>query len=132
MTSVAAFTPSVAVLADGTIGVSYFDFRNNTPDKTTLPTDYWFVSSTDAVHWSEQHISGPFDMDLAPNAEGLFVGDYQALAVVGNVFVPFYAQTDDAGANRTDAYVLPPQPMPPHAQPSGYTSEHRSTCRKDG
>ena len=111
--SAPAFTPSVAVLGDGTIGVSYFDFRKNTPDKTTLPTDYWFTSSTDGVHWSEQHISGSFDLDLAPDAEGLFLGDYQALAVIGNVFVPFYVQTNDAGTdNRNDAYVLPPQPKP--------------------
>jgi hypothetical protein len=34
-----AFTPSVHVSADGTVGVTYYDFRNNTPDPTTLPTD---------------------------------------------------------------------------------------------
>ena len=113
VTTAPAFTPSVAVLGDGTIGVSYFDFRKNTSDKGTLPTDYWFTSSTDGVHWSEQHISGSFDLDLAPNAEGLFLGDYQALSVIGNVFVPFYVQTNDAGtANRNDAYVLPPQAKP--------------------
>ncbi|HEV2112220.1 MAG TPA: sialidase family protein [Gammaproteobacteria bacterium] len=113
VTTAPAFTPSVAVLGDGTIGVSYFDFRNNTSDRTALLTDYWFTSSTDGVHWSEQHISGPFDLDLAPHAEGLFLGDYQALAVVANVFTPFYVQTNNAGtADRTDAYVLPPQPIP--------------------
>ena len=111
--SAPAFTPSIAVMPDGTIGVSYFDFRKNTTDKTTLPTDYWFTSSTDGVHWSEQHITGSFDLDLAPEAEGLFVGDYQALAVIGNAFVPFYVQTDDAGTgNRTDSFVLPPQAKP--------------------
>jgi len=107
-----AFTPAVAILADGTVGVSYFDFRQDTsaPD---LPTDYWFTSSTDGVHWSEQHISGPFDMTLAPDAEGLFVGDYQALGKVGSVFVPFFVQTTDSGtADRTDAFYLPPQPKP--------------------
>ena len=111
--AVPAFTPSVAVMPNGTIGVTYFDFRNNTPDTSTLPTDYWFTSSTDGVHWSEQHISGPFDLDLAPEAEGLFLGDYQSLSVVGNAFVPFYVQTTDQGtADRTNAYVLPPQPIP--------------------
>jgi BNR repeat protein len=107
-----AFTPSVAILDDGTVGVSYFDFRHDTsgPD---LPTDYWFTSSTDGTHWSEQHISGPFDMTLAPDAEGLFIGDYEALGKVGSVFVPFFVQADDAGTdNRTDAFYLPPQPKP--------------------
>ena len=107
-----AFTPTVAVLSDGTVGVSYFDFRNNKTGPE-LPTDYWFTSSTDGTHWSEQHISGPFDMTLAPDAEGLFVGDYQALGKVGNTFVPFFVQTDDDGTDdRTDAFYLPPQPKP--------------------
>ncbi|HET7923060.1 MAG TPA: sialidase family protein, partial [Gammaproteobacteria bacterium] len=46
--SAQAFTPSVAVLPDGTIGVTYYDFRSNTSntsDSATLPTDLWFVSS---------------------------------------------------------------------------------------
>jgi len=111
--SVPAFTPSVAILNDGTIGVSYFDFRNNTSNPDMLVTDYWFTSSSDGVHWSEQHISGPFDLDLAPNAEGLFLGDYQSLAIIGQAFVPFFVQTNNQGtANRTDDYVLPPQPVP--------------------
>lgn len=110
--AVSAFTPTVAVLADGTVGVSYFDFRHDTPG-ANLPADYWFTSSSDGVHWSEQHISGPFDMKLAPDAEGLFVGDYQSLGTVGSVFVPFFVQTNDAGtANRNDTYYLPPQPHP--------------------
>lgn len=111
--STPAFTPSVAVLPDGTIGVSYFDFRNNTSDNSRLLTDYWFVSSDDGVHWSEQHITGPFDLDLAPNAEGLFIGDYQSLGIIGNAFVPFYVQTNNEGtSNRNDTYTLPPQPVP--------------------
>ncbi len=110
--STPAFTPSVAILADGTVGISYFDFRHDTAGPS-LPTDYWFTSSDDGVHWSEQHISGPFDLALAPDAEGLFIGDYQALGKVGSVFVPFFVQTNDAGTdNRNDAYYLPPQPKP--------------------
>ena len=115
MAGAPAFTPSVAALKDGTLGVTYFDFRNNTPDPSTLATDYWFVSSTDGSHWSEQHISGPFDLDLAPEAEGLFLGDYQALSVIGDAFVPFFVQTNDDGtADRSDSYVLPPQAVPLH------------------
>ena len=36
---VAAFTPSVDVASDGTVAVTYYDFRNNTPNTSTLPTD---------------------------------------------------------------------------------------------
>ena len=37
-----AFLPAVAVMPDGTIGVSYYDFRFNDPGPG-LPTDYWLV-----------------------------------------------------------------------------------------
>jgi hypothetical protein len=108
--SVPAFVPSVRILTDGTIGVSYYDFRDNTADTRTLPTSYWLTQSTDGVNWSESRIAEPFDLNLAPNADGLFVGDYEALAEGGGTFVPFYVQTNNDGtANRTDVYVLPPQ-----------------------
>jgi len=104
--TVPAFVPSVHVRGDGTIGVAYYDLRNNTGDPATLPTDYWLVRSTDGVNWTETHVSGPFDLAIAPNARGLFVGDYQALSSVGNVFVPFYAQTNTGNAsNRTDIFA---------------------------
>jgi len=107
-----AFTPSVAILGDGTVGVSYFDLRMDQPGDATLPTDYWFTSSTDGVHWSEQHITGSFDLQRAPDAGGLFVGDYQALGKTGSVFVPFFVQTNETVDDRTDAFYLPPQPTP--------------------
>src|SRR5260370_31456277 len=37
-----AFFPSIAVAADGTIGVSYYDFRFNDANPG-LPTDRWLV-----------------------------------------------------------------------------------------
>ena len=43
-----AFTAAVEVLTDGTIGVTHYDLRFNTPDGgATLPTDYWFLHSHD-------------------------------------------------------------------------------------
>ena len=61
------------------------------------------ATSDGGVHWTETHVDGAFDLNLAPDANGLFLGDYQALAAVGNAFVAFYARatTNDA-ANRTD------------------------------
>jgi hypothetical protein len=38
-----AFTPMVDVSANGTVAVTYYDLRNNTPSATTLPTDYWLI-----------------------------------------------------------------------------------------
>lgn len=107
-----AFTPSVAILNDGTVGVTYFDLRKYNGSLGSLPTDYWFTSSVDGVHWSEQHITGSFDLHRAPNAEGLFLGDYQGLGKVGHVFVPFFVQTVEDAGDPTDTFYLPPQPKP--------------------
>jgi hypothetical protein len=95
-----AFTPTVAVGADGEVAVSYYDFRNN----TTAPGD-----STDAwISFANPALSGPlafgneqrltntsFNMQLAPNAFGEFVGDYEGLTnggQTGDTFDAFFVQ----------------------------------------
>jgi hypothetical protein len=104
--AVTAFEPSVTVRHDGTIGVAYYDFRSNTTDRTTLPTDYWIARSSDGITWRESRVAGPFDLAIAPNAGGLFVGDYQGLVSIGDLFVPFYATTNNGDlANRTDIFA---------------------------
>ena len=56
--------------------------------------------------WRESHVTGPFDLSIAPNAQGLFLGDYHALASIGPTFVPFYVKTNDGNlANRTDVFA---------------------------
>jgi hypothetical protein len=108
-----AFTPSIAVAADGAVGVTYYDFRNNT-SAPGLPTDYWFVHCHPATQdcaspssWaSEIHVAGPFDMETAPDAAGYFVGDYEGLARAANSFVAFFAMANDGNAaNRTDIFA---------------------------
>ena len=44
-----------------------------------------------ASRWRESRVAGPFDLAPAPLSEGLFLGDYQALVAIGDLFVPFYA-----------------------------------------
>jgi hypothetical protein len=104
-----AFTPSVHVAADGTVGVTYYDFRNNTPAPDTLPTDYFLVhchptrptSCTDPANWDDDEVrvtDSSFDMRRAPFALGFFTGDYEGLSSIGDVFTPFFSQphgTDD-------------------------------------
>jgi Neuraminidase (sialidase) len=104
---VAAFTPSVDVTSDGTVGVTYYDFRNNTPDANTLPTDAFVVFSHDggSSFGSEIRLTPTsFDLDLAPRAGGLFLGDYVGLSHAGATFVPFYTQTVSA-SNPTDIFA---------------------------
>ncbi|HZA90106.1 MAG TPA: hypothetical protein VE401_07705, partial [Solirubrobacterales bacterium] len=100
-----AFTASVDVAADGTIGVTYYDFRNNTP-ATDLRTDYWAVhchpsetvDCSDRSSWTDDEIrltDTSFDMRQAPDARGFFTGDYEGLASAGNDFTPFFSQPHD-------------------------------------
>jgi hypothetical protein len=97
-----AFTPVVHVRADGLVGVLHFDLRNDTADAATLPANAWLLTSRDGVNWAETAVGSSFDMAFAPNAGGLFVGDYQGLVSIGAAFVPLLATTNADTANRTD------------------------------
>jgi hypothetical protein len=104
------FTPTVRVNSDGTVGVTFYDFRNLAAgNTTTLPTDYWFVSSTNhgASFGNEVRITPTsFDMLNAPFAEGFFVGDYEGLDTSSTTFQPFFVQANDEDkANRTDVFT---------------------------
>jgi len=103
-----AFTPTVAVNSDGTVAVTYYDFRNPDASAVGQPTDYWFTSSTDGVHFGNETRITPTSFDIlnAPNAGGLFLGDYEALGVNGTAFVPFFVQTNTGNtSNRTDVFT---------------------------
>jgi len=98
---VAAFNATVDVSSDGTVGVLYYDFRENTP-APTLPTTVFLAHSHDAgATWAEQPISGAFDMQHAPDAFGLFLGDYQGLDNIGPDFLAFFSRTR-AGQDTAD------------------------------
>lgn len=107
-----AFTPMVDVTRDGTIGVTYYDFRRNTPAAGAL-TDYWIVTcrgpacGRDAARWREQHVGGSFDVTLAPltGARGFFLGDYMGLDHAGPTFVSMFAMTRTEPGNQQDMFV---------------------------
>ncbi|MDH5266028.1 MAG: glycoside hydrolase, partial [Betaproteobacteria bacterium] len=105
--AVPAFTPTVHVLADGTIGVTYFDLRDNTANRSTLPTGYFLARSTDGgTTWTETRLAGPFDLATAPNANGLFLGDYMGLAGSGTAFLSLFVRTTGSADNRNDVYFV--------------------------
>ena len=93
-----AFTPSVDVAADGTVAVTYYDFRNNT-NAAPLLTDYWVVhchaACTNSADWGDEIrlTDASFDMRQAPFAGGFFTGDYEGLASAGNDFGALFGQT---------------------------------------
>jgi hypothetical protein len=109
-----AWLPSVKVAADGTVAVTYYDFRNNNA-KPGLPTDYWVVfgrpttptALTDPDNWGNELrlTDRSFDLEKAlfpgegDPTPGLFLGDYEGLKVVGNDFVATFCV---AGVSSTD------------------------------
>jgi len=104
-----AFQPSIGVLGDGTIGVSYYDFRLNDANPG-LPTDYWLVQChpsasapcTEPGNWgSEVRLtSNSFDLEkcmVFPEGE-FFLGDYVgSLVGSGNSFVATFTAVDQSG-----------------------------------
>ena len=99
-----AFTPAVNVTEDGTVGISYYDTRNDTPDPNTLLTSTWLLTSRDGGRtFSESRLAAPFDMRTAPFAGGFFVGDYEALS---GTLMPFFVKANSGNvANRTDVFA---------------------------
>jgi hypothetical protein len=104
--TVQALLPAVTIRDDGTLGVLYYDMRNNTSDVNTLLVDAWLATSKDGVVWQETHVGGPFNFTNAPTAAGgLFIGDYQGLASTDTAFYPFFVITNADIANRTDVFA---------------------------
>jgi hypothetical protein len=112
---VQAFTPSVHVASDGTVGVTYYDFRNNTSD-LGLSTDQWFVhchpttDCTDPENWAENHVDGSFDIENAATAGGFFLGDYEGLSSIGTTFESFFSKTTTTDKNNTYLATIAPAP----------------------
>ena len=108
-----SFIPSVAVGDNGTIGVSYYDFRFNDA-QPGLPTDRWLIqchpgtkgTATDSACWTGEArlTNGSFNIEaVLPNFAGrLFLGDYFGLASAKNDFVATFTQPD--GDNVTSVF----------------------------
>jgi hypothetical protein len=109
-----AFVDGVHVAADGTVAVTYYDFRNNDASPG-VPTDYWIVhchaDCSNAANWVDENrlTASSFDIEQAPAARGpfgYFLGEYEGLTNIGNAFVPvFIAVNNGDPANRTDVFA---------------------------
>lgn len=110
---VQAFTPSVHVASDGTVGVTYYDFRYNTT-APGLPTDQWFIhchatsDCTDPANWAENHVDGSFDIENAATAGGYFLGDYEGLDSIGPTFTSFFSKTTSTDKDNTYLATISP------------------------
>jgi hypothetical protein len=108
-----AFVDGVDVAADGTVAVTYYDFRNNDANPG-VPTDYWIVhchaDCSSPTSWVDENrlTASSFDIEQAPAARGpfgYFLGEYEGLTHIGNTFVPVFVAVNNGNpANRTDVF----------------------------
>jgi len=109
--SVQAFNQAISVVDDGKIAVSYYDFRNHTPNPNTglpLETDRWLAvynynSKTNSLTFEDETRLTPesFNMRLAPNLAstpisppGYFLGDYQEMKYLDKKLYMVYGVTE--------------------------------------
>ena len=100
-----SFNPTIAVADDGTLAVSYYDFRNDQAKVGVEATDVWMVFCKPAARnprsCDEGHAWGrevrltdsPFNIKLAPVSaghRGLFLGDYFSMVAQGTSFWPAF------------------------------------------
>jgi hypothetical protein len=103
--SVAAFTPTLAVRADGTVALLHYDLRSDGSATATLAST-WLLTSRDGVTWTESAVLAPFDMANAPDARGLFLGDYHGLVAAGSTFVPLLGVASGGTTNRSEIVAV--------------------------
>lgn len=69
---------ALSVADDGTVGVLFYDQRNDAAGDAPQITDLWIRRSRDGGrNWAEDHVAGPFDRATAPEGN---IGNYQGLA----------------------------------------------------
>lgn len=98
---VQAFLPAVAVNADGTVGVLYYDFRNDVLGDDTLDTDVHlalFDSNLNPIDETPLTTSS-FDLrqSVITGPRGYFPGDYVGLDSAGSDFVAAFTVTNNLG-----------------------------------
>jgi hypothetical protein len=76
-----AFEPAIAVDKRGTVGVIWYDLRNDRPGDAALTADVWLAHSHNrGTSWRQTHVAGPTDLRTAPLPQHNYVGEYQGLA----------------------------------------------------
>ena len=102
-----AFAPGVAIAADGTVGVFYYDLRGTTG--TDLHATPWLATSSDGgLTFAEHPLAEAFPLAPARLGSGAFLGDYEGIVAVPGHFVPLFAAAVIA-SDPTDVFVPAPE-----------------------
>jgi hypothetical protein len=86
-----AFEPAIAVDRHGTVGVIWYDLRNDRPGDAATTADVWFASSHDrGDSWRQIHVAGPTDLRTAAGPNQNRFGEYQGLAGMRKGFAAIF------------------------------------------
>lgn len=97
--------PNISVAADGTLGLLFYDFRNDVKGDAEVTADVWLARSRGGHHWVETHLAGPFDARSIPGGNDDDIGSYQGIAGTAEGFVTaFTAARPLATAGPTDIF----------------------------
>ncbi len=95
------FLPAVAVADDGTVGVLYYDLRNDVPGDATFDTDvHLAMFDSELSFLGEERLTGEsFDLRqmVITGDRGYFPGDYVGLDAAGNDFVAAFTVANNLG-----------------------------------
>jgi hypothetical protein len=95
------FLPAVAVAGDGTVGVLYYDIRNDVPGDATFDVDVHLLMLDSELSFlgEERLTSTSFDLRqmLITGYRGYFPGDYVGLDAAGNDFVAAFTVANNLG-----------------------------------
>ena len=93
--------PTVEVADDGTVGVLFYDFRNDRPGDAALDTDVHLAFfDGDLNHLGEKRLtpeSFNIRQMLIAGGRGYFPGDYVGLSHAGNDFAAAFTVSNELG-----------------------------------
>jgi hypothetical protein len=114
-----AFEPAIAVDSRGTVGVTWYDLRNDRLGDRALTADIWFAHSNDhGTSWRQIHLAGPTNLRTAPLPAHNYVGEYQGLAALHRGFAAVFTLAGPQAKNGpTDIFFAQIRPGRPGASP---------------
>ncbi len=109
--TVQAFLPSVSVNSDGTVGVMFYEFRNDVPGDAVLSTDIHLALFDPALDFQGERrvTTASFDLrqSVITGVRGYFPGDYVGLDTAGRDFVAAVTVTNPLGLPVAFPQVIP-------------------------